>query len=77
MARTRSSQPANPRVFGYLVAGIGIQFMNAQYVVWGLSLFHVHSGYWGPFMLLSALSGTVSGAVFVGASNLVKAYQRS
>jgi hypothetical protein len=42
-------------LFGHIVL--------AQFTVWGLSLFHVSSGYWGPFLLLLVLRGSIWAAV--------------
>ena len=44
----------------------GIDLWLAQLAVWGLSLFHVDSGIWGPYFLLGALGGTMATAVAIG-----------
>lgn len=41
-------------------------FWWAQVTVWGLSLFRVSSGFWGPFFLLDVLGSVVAGAVCLG-----------
>lgn len=52
-----------------LAACFGLGLLQAQFVVWGLSLFHVNSGIWGPWFLLSAIESSLTfAAVFGGAS---------
>jgi hypothetical protein len=38
----------------------------AQTVVWGLSLYHVDSGIWGPYLLLTAATSVVTTGVAFG-----------
>lgn len=35
-------------------AVVGFDWLLCQFVVWGLSLYHVSSGMWGPYFLMSA-----------------------
>lgn len=37
-----------------LLVSAGLDLLLAQEVAWGLALFHVDSGLWGPFLLCSA-----------------------
>ena len=50
--------------------GLGVLFLlallQAQMVVWGLSLFHVDSGIWGPYLLMSAAGGVITTGVTIG-----------
>lgn len=46
--------------------GFGLVMLQAQLVVWGLSLFHVNSGIWGPLLLITALESVVAGGVSTG-----------
>lgn len=38
----------------------------AQMIVWGLSLYHVDSGIFGPWLLMSAATSVVAGGVAIG-----------
>jgi hypothetical protein len=45
-------------------AVVGILFllglMQAQFCVWGLSLFGVSTGIWGPYILIGVFEGTLT-----------------
>lgn len=49
-------------VVGVLVLAFGVDLWLSQMTVWGLSLFHVDSGIWGPFLLLGVLGSVLGGA---------------
>jgi hypothetical protein len=53
-------------IFILAVAGLFLlSLWSAQCAVWGLSLFHVDSGIWGPFFLIGVLeSAIVTGVAF-------------
>ncbi len=46
-----------------------LAFIPAQMVVWGLSLYHIDSGIWGPFLLVSAAESVVTAGVVSGIRN--------
>jgi hypothetical protein len=46
-------------VIGALVC-FTVALVGAQFAVWGLSLLHVHSGIWGPYLILSGISMVVT-----------------
>lgn len=48
-------------VLGYLTGILGL----AQVTAWGLSLFHVGSGVWGPFLLILVASAVAGSAGLV------------
>ena len=51
------------------ITGLAFTAMHlwfAQLVDWGLSYFGVHAGIWGPFLLMLALSGVITGSVRAG-----------
>ncbi len=52
-----------------LGACFGLGLLQAQFVVWGLSLFHTDSGIWGPWFLLAALDSSLTFAAVTGASS--------
>lgn len=52
-----------------------MQIWFAQLIVWGLSLFHVSSGLWGPFLILEGVSSAIVWAVHIGMMNAVKGFQ--
>jgi hypothetical protein len=56
-------------VLAGLAACFGLGLLQAQFVVWGLSLFHVHSGIWGPWFLLGALDSSLTFAAVMGKSS--------
>jgi hypothetical protein len=49
---------------------VGIIFVaalvQAQLIVWGLSMFHVNSGIWGPYLMSAALESIIAGGVRTG-----------
>lgn len=49
-----------------LAACFGLDLLQAQFVVWGLSLFHVNSGIWGPWFLLGAIESALTFAAVMG-----------
>lgn len=53
----------------YMAVSLAVSLLAAQYVVWGLSLFHVDSGIWGPYFILAGLGLTITTAVTVGNSS--------
>jgi len=61
------------KVLALVVLGLGVLFalalLQAQMVVWGLSLFHVDSGIWGPYLLIGAVEGIVTFGVRTGSSS--------
>jgi len=50
----------------------GLQFWFAQLIIWGLSLYHIHSGIWAPWLILEALSSVIVGAVRIGMMGAVR-----
>lgn len=51
-----------------LAVDAAVNLWIAQVAVWGLSLFHVDSGIWGPMLLLTVASAVVSMGVSIGIS---------
>jgi hypothetical protein len=45
---------------------VGADWLICQVTVWGLSLFHVSSGMWGPFFLTSVLAVIIACGVGTG-----------
>lgn len=50
----------------FAVVLTALAFIPAQFMVWGLSLFHVNSGIWGSWLLLSAAESVVTAGVALG-----------
>lgn len=46
-----------------LALAIAATAVQAQVAVWGLSLFHVDSGIWGPYLLITSLEAVIASAV--------------
>jgi hypothetical protein len=57
------------------LAATGVQFWWAQLVVWGLSLYHIHSGIWGPWLILESLTSAGVTAVAIGMMRAVRDFQ--
>lgn len=51
-----------------VIVGIlaGATWLTAQMAVWGLSLYHVDSGMWGPLMLIGVFESAVGVGVRIG-----------
>jgi hypothetical protein len=64
--RVKSYNDGVTDTIGMLIVGAGIAgilfligLMQAQFCVWGLSLFQVSSGIWGPYILISVFEGSL------------------
>jgi hypothetical protein len=57
------------------LAATGVQFWWAQLIVWGLSLYHVHSGIWGPWLILEGVSSAGIAVVAIGMMRAVRDFQ--
>ena len=53
----------------------GVQFWFAQRIVWGLSLYHINSGIWGPWLLLEAVTSAGAATVSIGMMRAVRDFQ--
>ena len=53
----------------------GMQFWFAQLIVWGLSLYGVHSGIWGPWLILEGLTSAGVATVAIGMMRAVRDFQ--
>lgn len=49
-----------------LCAVFFINLLTAQLTVWGLSLYHVNSGIWGPYLLTAVAEAVVSTGIYFG-----------
>jgi hypothetical protein len=58
------------------LAATGGEFWLAQLIVWGLSLYHVHSGIWGPWLILEALTTAGVTVVAIGMMRAVYYFPR-
>jgi hypothetical protein len=68
------------RAFGrkIAIAGLvttGVQFWFAQLIIWGLSLYHIHSGIWGPWLILEGLTSAGAATVAIGMMRAVRDFQ--
>lgn len=60
------------------IAGLvttGMQFWFAQLIVWGLSLYRIHSGIWGPWLILEGLTSAGVATVAIGMMRAVRDFQ--
>lgn len=57
------------------LAATGMQFWFAQLIVWGLSLYRVHSGIWGPRLILEGLTSAGVATVAIGMMRAVRDFQ--
>jgi hypothetical protein len=57
------------------LAATGVQFWWAQMIVWGLSLYRIHSGIWGPWLILEALTSAGCATVAIGMMRAVRDFQ--
>jgi hypothetical protein len=54
------------------LAATGMQFWFAQLIIWGLSLYRIHSGIWGPWLILDGLTGAGVATVALGMMRAVR-----
>lgn len=60
------------------IAGLvatGMQFWFAQLIIWGLSLYGIHSGIWGPWLILEGLMSAGVATVALGMMRAVRDFQ--
>ena len=50
----------------FVAVVFAVSLLSAQVIVFGLSLFHVDSGIWGPWLLMDAAIGVVSLGATIG-----------
>ena len=81
---TEAAQKARKKTldkkFGRKIAIAGIaataaQFWFAQLIVWGLSLYHINSGIWAPWLLLEGVSSAGVAVVALGMMRAVRDIQ--
>lgn len=53
----------------FLALGLALDLWLAQLAVWGLSMFHVDSGIFGPLLLIFSAEGVIGSAVAIGGNN--------
>lgn len=47
----------------YAIVFTAAQLWWAQLVVWGLSIYHIHSGIWGPWLIMEGISSLLIACV--------------
>jgi hypothetical protein len=60
------------------IAGLvatGMQFWFAQLIIWGLSMYGIHSGIWGPWLILEGLMSAGVATVALGMMRAVRDFQ--
>jgi hypothetical protein len=48
------------KLIGVLVTAAitaGVMFLEAQWIVWGLSMYHINSGIWPVYLIAAAVEG--------------------
>lgn len=74
-ARREHSKKFSRKIVTAGIAAMILQFWFAQLVVWGLSLYHVRSGIWGPWLIMEGLSSLGVAVVSIGMMRAVKDIQ--
>jgi hypothetical protein len=79
-AARKAEQKRIDKAFGrkIAIAGLvatGMQFWFAQLIVWGLSLYRIHSGIWGPWLILEGLTSAGVATVAIGMMRAVRDFQ--
>lgn len=54
------------KITAAVIIGTALQFWFAQLIVWGLSLYHVSSGIWGPWLFLEGVTSSFIYVVWIG-----------
>lgn len=76
-AAGKASRKRLDRKFGRKIGAAALaatiaQFWFAQLICWGLSLYHVSSGIWGPWLIMEALSSLGIAVVAIGMMKAVR-----
>jgi hypothetical protein len=63
------------KIFSAGIAASLLQFWFAQLIIWGLSMYHVHSGIWGPWLIMEGVSSMGVTVVALGMMRAVRDIQ--
>jgi hypothetical protein len=75
VARKEHRKQFRRKIAAAALAATIMQFWFAQLVVWGLSLYRIHSGIWGPWLIMEGLSSLGVAVVALGMMRAVKDIQ--
>jgi len=62
----RINRNMGAKIGAIILVSSAAQFWFAQLVVWGLSLYHVDSGIWGPWLLLEGVTSAFVYVTWIG-----------